>query len=203
LDKKKFQKKDEKWNLAVLCTDIFDTVIESHLRASLTVPYYKEIMNSSVAGSPVARAGLHMIQYCGQEKNFLKLIYQSALSLGNHRHFLVDYFYYHYIYILGLSALQSASTTTANAVSFKSMKTFIQMSASSSSTSTFQMAVLPIDYSRGLANSPDFGNKDIITALCERSLQLIDKVLEVSSLLSSPTLSFALSTFFEIAECSR
>ena len=92
LDKKKFQKKEEKWNLAVLCTDIFDTVIESHLRASLTVPYYKEIMHSSVAGSPVARAGLHMIQYCGQEKNFLKLIYQSALSLGKHRHFLLIVF---------------------------------------------------------------------------------------------------------------
>ena len=105
LDKKKFQKKDEKWNLAVLCTDIFDTVIESHLRASLTVPYYKEIMHSSAAGSPVARAGLHMIQYCGQEKNFLKLIYQSALSLGNHHHFLVDHFYYHYHQVYRLFSL--------------------------------------------------------------------------------------------------
>jgi len=182
LEKKKFQRKEDKWSLAVLCTDIFDTVIDSHLYASLSVPYYKQILHSSVSAGPVARAGYHLIQYCGQEKNFLKLLYQSALSLG-------------------LSALQSASSSTHQA-SFKSMKTFIQLSSSSSS-STFQMAVLPIDYSQGLASSPDFCNREIVTTLCNRSVQLIDKILEVSSLESSQTLLFAMATFFETAECSR
>lgn len=182
LEKKKFKRKEDKWGLAVLCTDIFDTVIDSHLHASLSVPYYKEIMLSSVSASPVARAGYHLVQYCGQEKNFLKLLYQSALSLG-------------------LSALQSASST--HPVSIKSMKTFIQLTSSSTTLSTFQMAILPIDYSQGLASSPDFSNREVITTLCDRSIQLIDKILEVSSLLASPTLLFAMSTFFETAECSR
>jgi len=180
LDKRKFHRKEDKWNLAIVCTKIFDTVVDSHQKASISVPYYNQIMYSSVAASPIAKAGLHFIQYCNQEKNFLKLLYQSALSPG-------------------LSALQSKSNSETYPITHKGLKSFLE-SSEKSLTATFQTAVLPIDFSLGVTYS-SIDEQEIILSLCNESLLLIDKVLEVSAALSSPTLFKSLSIFFETAEC--